>query len=618
MRASSTTRSSPSSDRGRGPRSALGRRSLRTPSWWPGAGGHLGQVGHHEDLVALRPPRPARCPTAWAASPPTPASTSSKTMVRRRVGEHQAQRQHGPGQLAPRGHLGQGQHRLAGVGPQEEGDVVAGIVLAHGHLDPGVGHGQGPQALLDRARPARARPGAGPRPPRPRPRPPRPAPRRAQPASSPARVLGRVELGQLAPGLVGEGEHAGGPFAVLARQLAQQLAPRPHLGQALGVVLPGLDDLAQLRGDVGRVGLQRRQASRRAPSTGAARRGAARAVPSRSTTVRRPPSPLSRAASAPAAASRWAPWPRPDAPPPRPARRPRRGRRCRRRRSRRAGSAAGRPRGPGPGRRRRVTRARPPAPGAGPAPRAAGRGRSRRRRRGPGAARRRRAATGARAGRGGRPVARPASAKADDRRHAPVDPRPGAALGRDGAGQDDLRRRRATKRPSTSASVAPGRTRLGSARPPTSSSSASTSSVLPAPVSPVSAVIPGPRSRVTDSMTPRSRTRSSTSIGDGASAVGQVEPGPQDGVEVAGPEGDEAGRRRRRPAHHGVARFAARRDALPVDHEHGPARGPATSRRTHSSGSSTSGRSKSMCGEIGVSTMARRRGLRMGPRADRL
>ncbi len=38
----------------------------------------------------------------------------------RSVGEHQAQGQHGPGQLPARGHLGQGQDRLPRVGAQQE------------------------------------------------------------------------------------------------------------------------------------------------------------------------------------------------------------------------------------------------------------------------------------------------------------------------------------------------------------------------------------------------------------------------------------------------------------------------------------------------------------------
>ena len=59
-------------------------------------------------------------------------------------------------------------------------------------------------------------------------------------------------------------------------------------------------------------------------------------------------------------------------------------------------------------------------------------------------------------------------------------------------------------RPSTTARSAPGRTRAASARPPNSSSSAVTTIVLPAPVSPVSTVRPGRVGSTASSMTPRS------------------------------------------------------------------------------------------------------------------
>ena len=69
-----------------------------------------------------------------------------------------------------------------------------------------------------------------------------------------------------------------------------------------------------------------------------------------------------------------------------------------------------------------------------------------------------------------------------------------------------------TRRPSTRASSAPGRTIAASARPPTSSSIASTSIVLPAPVSPVTAVSPVPSTSSMRSMTPRFSMCSSVSI----------------------------------------------------------------------------------------------------------
>ena len=66
--------------------------------------------------------------------------------------------------------------------------------------------------------------------------------------------------------------------------------------------------------------------------------------------------------------------------------------------------------------------------------------------------------------------------------------------------------------PSTRASSAPSRTSDGVGAAADSSSSASTISVLPAPVSPVIAVMPGPSSRQRSAMMPRFSTRSSTSI----------------------------------------------------------------------------------------------------------
>ena len=69
-----------------------------------------------------------------------------------------------------------------------------------------------------------------------------------------------------------------------------------------------------------------------------------------------------------------------------------------------------------------------------------------------------------------------------------------------------------TNRPSTTASAAPVRTIDWSHRPPSRRSTAPMSIVLPAPVSPVTAVSPGPNTTSTSSMTPRPVMRSSTSI----------------------------------------------------------------------------------------------------------
>ena len=99
--------------------------------------------------------------------------------------------------------------------------------------------------------------------------------------------------------------------------------------------------------------------------------------------------------------------------------------------------------------------------------------------------------------------------------------------------------------PSTRASSAPARTTDGSARPPSSSPSASTSRVLPAPVSPVSAVMPGRNGdghvvddpEVADPELDQGGAQRSSVL-----PVGQMELGPQDGVEVPGAEGDQQGR----------------------------------------------------------------------------
>ena len=72
-------------------------------------------------------------------------------------------------------------------------------------------------------------------------------------------LLGPVELGQEAAGLLGEAQDPGRALAVLPGQLAQHLAAGPHLLQSFGVVVPRLDDPAELRRDIRRISLQRRQ-----------------------------------------------------------------------------------------------------------------------------------------------------------------------------------------------------------------------------------------------------------------------------------------------------------------------------------------------------------------------
>ena len=81
----------------------------------------------------------------------------------------------------------------------------------------------------------------------------------------------------------------------------------------------------------------------------------------------------------------------------------------------------------------------------------------------------------------------------------------------------------------------------GLARPPSTSCSASTTRVLPAPVSPVSAVMPGPKISVRSSITPRSRTcRSVNTAGSrrpGRRAAGSAGCRRRSGARCAPPHG---------------------------------------------------------------------------------
>ena len=108
-----------------------------------------------------------------------------------------------------------------------------------------------------------------------------------------------------------------------------------------------------------------------------------------------------------------------------------------------------------------------------------------------------------------------------------------------------------TKRPSTRADAAPERTAPVSARPPRSSPSPVTTIVLPAPVSPVSTLRPGPSSTTAWLITPRSvilissSTASSRELsrvdgaappGDGQLELGDEAVGERAGVEPGEPE----------------------------------------------------------------------------------
>src|SRR5689334_23397184 len=80
--------------------------------------------------------------------------------------------------------------------------------------------------------------------------------------------------------------------------------------------------------------------------------------------------------------------------------------------------------------------------------------------------------------------------------------------------------------PSIRALLAPARTAPASPRPPSRRPRAVTIMVLPAPVSPVMQVSPGPNSRVLDSITPRELILSSSSIAGlpGATPAGDWQP----------------------------------------------------------------------------------------------
>ena len=123
-----------------------------------------------------------------------------------------------------------------------------------------------------------------------------------------------------------------------------------------------------------------------------------------------------------------------------------------------------------------------------------------------------------------------------------------------------------TKRASTMASLAPDRTRVGEARPPSTSCSASTTSVLPAPVSPVNTVIPVSNVRERSSITPRSRTRRSVST-ILLLAVGQ-QPEPQERAEPVRIVAHNAHGAGRHPAGHGRAGLEPA-GLLPVNDEGG-------------------------------------------------
>ena len=453
-----------------------------------------------------------------------------------------------------------------------------------------------------------------------------------------------LDGGGALPGVGREGQHLGEVGPVLALELVEQLAAGADLLQTLGIVVPGLDHRTELGAQIGRArpwptapGSRGRPAGAR-PARDAGGLGQpverARRPPARTaTTGRRPP---------PAGART-----RPTAGPPRPrAGRPRRRPRWPRPRSRRSGRRAGRPRGPAAGRRRRGSAdssAQPAQLEAGRVEGAAGR--CRRRRRG----RRRWASVWTRDRCWCWPCSsiRPAAASA----RAPIEAiRPSIhALERPPAdhrpGQHDLARRRPSavaahavagvgvpRRPEqvgadrrTGPRPRPRRRRpappTGRPGPRAAGRGPPTSSVLPAPVSPVRAVIPGPRATVTSSMTPRLRTRSSTRLGPTGAGAPTGRPRWNLARRMAWKSRvpKVTSRAGWSPSRHStVGAGLEGGDGDPVDHQHGRRGARAPRAAAAPCGSSTRGRSKSMWGETGVTTMARSRGESTGPRAERL
>ena len=161
---------SPSSGDHRGERLA---RRVRPSSRPPGSRANAATCGRWVTTSTWwsAPSAASASPTATAAVPPIPASTSSNTSVPAvGAGEHEAQRQHRPRQLAARRHPAERQQRRTRVGGEQELDVVAGMVvgrLADLDGDRGVAHRQLPQPLPRPRRPDAVPPrGGARRPPR--------------------------------------------------------------------------------------------------------------------------------------------------------------------------------------------------------------------------------------------------------------------------------------------------------------------------------------------------------------------------------------------------------------------------------------------------------------------
>ena len=173
--------------------------------------------------------------------------------------EHQADRQHGPGQLAPRSHLGQRQQRFAGVGPEQPGDAVSGAFGADVDRETGSGHGEALQGGFDVGR--QGGPGG-------------PAGRpdgglggfqfglggRQIPLEGRAPKVVRFQLGDAGSGLVAEGDDLFEGVAVLAPQVGEDPPAGAHLGEPIRVVLERFGRGAGLAGGIGELRLEGQEA----------------------------------------------------------------------------------------------------------------------------------------------------------------------------------------------------------------------------------------------------------------------------------------------------------------------------------------------------------------------
>ena len=359
MRESSTTRSSPATGEAevsvRPAQLVLVHGDLLV-----GLGRHLGQVGDHQHLARAGTPRAGPRRATRAAAPPTPASTSSKTMV---CGPPMATRRMASMARAsspPEAALARGSTASPTLAPSA---ISIGSPVPSGadpDLHPRPGHGQVGQALPHQ-RPELLG-GLRSAPPAPCPRP-RPAP-----SASSARV--GLELRRPALGVLQLVE-AGGRLA------RRRPSPPPGRRRTCGAGRPGGAGVPARRPDVRdrppippprRAGRGPRRTDRwptaaiRSRYSSKASRPASRAAAS----ARRAEDPAVAVARRrleelrrPGRPPRGGPRRRPGGPPPGAGRRPRRDRTAGRRRSRPPGSAARRPPGPGPARR---PRGRPPPP----------------------------------------------------------------------------------------------------------------------------------------------------------------------------------------------------------------------------------------------------------------